>query len=87
MPYENPLTKVCGLWKSSGSKGEYLKGSIRDGELIFPVGTKLFVFPNERKRTERDPDYFASALLPRVQGNGASEPDDNSEKPEKPKRF
>lgn len=46
-------TRLTGLWKSKDKKGKtYLSGSLSGI-------TRLMVFPNDHKRTEKDPDYFA----------------------------
>lgn len=89
MAYDNPLIKICGLWKGVSSRGDFLKGNTRDGEIILPPGSKLFVFTNDRKRGEKDPDYFLSASFPgMVTSKGSGEGfSDDSEPEKKPTRF
>jgi hypothetical protein len=46
----NGMVKLSGLWKQKTKDGKpYLSGTIG--------GAKVLVFPNEYKKTEKDPDY------------------------------
>ena len=88
MPYDAPLQKICGLWTGMGVKGEFLKGNVRDAEIILPPGTKIFVFPNQRKRRDVDPDYFLSASMPHLKADIEDKyPEEGSEPEEKPTKF
>ena len=55
---KSPMTKLCGLWKAQGRDGAiYYSGK-------FTFGTRLMIFKNQYKKTERDPDlvvYMAKA--------------------------
>jgi len=50
------FTKICGMFKNDGGKGQYLSGKVRNG-LTIPDGAKFFLFRNDDKKTEASPDY------------------------------
>ena len=41
--------QVMGLWKGQGQAGPYLRGKLGD--------MMVWVFPNDRKKSAREPDY------------------------------
>ena len=46
-------TRLSGLWKNKGKDGKtYLSGNLSGS-------ARLLVMPNEYKKGEKDPDYFA----------------------------
>ena len=61
MSENNNLKKVCGLWlntsKSTGTK--YFSGRLdTDSHRALSPDSKIFIFRNDKKRTENSPDYF-----------------------------
>ena len=49
---ENTKIKLGGLWKNESKDGKtYLSGS-------FTYGTKILIFPNGFKESEKDPDHI-----------------------------
>ncbi len=83
MPFDTPLVRICGLWRGTSASGGFLRGRVRDAEVILPPGTRLFIFTNSKKRKDTDPDYFLSASLPPVSGNPEQLPEEGSEDAEK----
>ena len=53
---ESNLKKVCGLWLNDGKKGKYMSGKAQEN-LRIPEGAKLFVFKNNKKESDKHPDY------------------------------
>lgn len=47
------LKTITGLWKSE--KG-HLQAKVNQ-EVVIPAGTRVFVFKNNNRRSDRDPEY------------------------------
>ena len=64
----NGMVKLTGLWKNTKDGKTYLSGSL---------GTaRVLVFPNDHKKTEKDPD-FNLVLAPKEEKTApAAEPQD-----------
>jgi len=50
------FTKICGLFKNDGGKGQYLSGKTREA-ITIPAGGKFFLFRNDDKKSPQSPDY------------------------------
>jgi len=48
-PTQRPRIQMMGLWKTQGRNGEYLRGKLGD--------MMVWVFPNDRKKDSKEPDY------------------------------
>lgn len=53
------LKRVSGLWLKDGKKGKFMSGQT-DAEV--PSGAKLLIFKNEKKSSEKQPDYHLYAV-------------------------
>lgn len=73
------LIRASGLWIKDGKKGKFMSGKV--GSEPIPAGVKLFIFKNEKKQGENDPDYtlhFATGDDPPQQRD--AEPDDDRDR-------
>lgn len=50
------LTKVMGMFKCKGNKGQYISGKA-GFDITIKAGQKVYLFINERKQHENQPDY------------------------------
>lgn len=56
MAEKSERIRICSLWRNTAKDGtSYLMGS-------FTFGTKLLVYPNKYKKTDKDPDYVVSIV-------------------------
>lgn len=61
-------TKLTGLWKGKDRNGKtYLSGSVN-------AAARLVVLPNDFKRTEKDPDFYAYLTPHEKKAPGTSAP-------------
>ncbi len=51
---ESDLKRVSGLWLKDGKKGKFMSGQT-DAEI--PAGAKLLIFKNDKKSSDKQPDY------------------------------
>lgn len=48
--------KLCGLWRKKAKDGtDYLMGNLS-------YSSKIMIYPNKYKKTEKDPDYHLSVV-------------------------
>ena len=48
--------RLMNFFKNSSDRGTYLSGSTRE-DIIIPKGSKLYIFPNEYKKSDNHPDF------------------------------
>ncbi len=48
--------RLMNFFKNKGDRGSYLSGSPQEGFTI-KKGAKLYIFPNEYKKTDNQPDF------------------------------
>ena len=78
------MTRVSGLWKSKSGK-KFMNGRIDKSkllDLVREIGTDavvLFVFPNDRKERNGDPDYTLNFAESRPRGWEAKEEDESDD--------
>ncbi len=48
--------RLMNFFKNSSSRGTYLSGSPQE-DIVIKKGQKLFLFPNEYKKSENQPDF------------------------------
>src|SRR4051812_614139 len=53
------LKRVSGLWLKDGKKGKFMSGQT-DAEI--PAGAKLLIFKNDKKSSDKQPDYHLYAV-------------------------
>ena len=58
---------LCGLWKNTDKSKNYSAS----GSLGF---SKIFIFPNKNKQSDKSPDFFVKVVEPSSNGNGQREP-------------
>ena len=63
---ESDLKRVSGLWLKDGKKGKFMSGQTDEP---IPGGAKLLIFRNEKKTTDKQPDYHLYAVA--EEGDGA----------------
>lgn len=66
--------RVSGLWLKDGKRGKFFSGKV--GDQPIPAGAKLFVFRNDKKQGDSDPDYILNVATD----------DDAGDRPAKPAR-
>lgn len=65
---------MTALWKNTTKSGmEVWKGTCKD-EIRLPPGTKIMIFPNKHKKSERDPDFQIMIAKPEVYEPKESKP-------------
>lgn len=65
------MTKLGALWIKTGKKGKFMSGVIK----IDDVETKIVVFKNDRKESDKHPDY--NIMLSEERKQVADDDDDN----------
>ena len=59
MPSERDPNELGALWVKTGRRGDYMTGTIN--------GVKVVVFKNDRKTSDKQPDWRVLKLEPREQ--------------------
>ena len=70
-----PGTVGSAAWRHHGRLKDGKKGKFMSGEtdVEIPAGSRLFVFKNDHKQGDRDPDYVLHAAPDQSQGQGPSQ--------------
>lgn len=65
------LKLLCGLWQCQGKTGEYLRGKTQHS-FIVDAGHSVLIFPNGRRKSDRDPQFYLYSSPPREPGSGGN---------------
>jgi hypothetical protein len=66
---DSNLTRVSGLWVKDGRKGKFFSGQT---DAAIPAGAKLLIFRNDKRTSDKSPDYVLYSAPSDSQGDDGS---------------
>ena len=68
---DSDLVRASGLWLKDGKAGKFFSGEV---DKPIPAGARVFVFRNDKKENDKQPDYTLCFAEPEPEGNQPAAP-------------
>jgi len=62
------FVRISGLWAKESAAGRKFLSGKSNQDVKLPAGTKFFIFENDKRQNDSDPEHTISYVLPEEEG-------------------